>query len=428
MNILTVSATKQFSNLSTQAKLTCLYLLIVIPFSALFIDYLLILDQLIQQEIAGHAMTKNAFTHDGILTIEVMQFKKNSGIALYVLTVAAFSWIILLTCRFYERQRVALKQVLNRFSSAKLNRKLKAEQFGDLAEFSSAVNLLGVGQKRAQVKISNAMGEVLNAANELNKIVQKGTAGTVEQMQSVLNISNDINSMTESIAHAAEDAKKTNTMSEANAQLAQEGEDIVRNMNKEMTIINDVVTNTSSSIDSLKTVSEKVSHITGVIQNVAEQTNLLALNAAIEAARAGEHGRGFAVVADEVRSLASKTGNSTDEIRNLIVKMQQEVNHIVDNISSVNSSVQTGVEFSTQAEHALSEISQQSKSTRDKMSVINQVLLKQNEISQNVSTSINAINDTAYKNMVVIEKSNATASYLSQLAENFNNEIVNSKN
>jgi len=427
MKILTAPVTKQFSNLSTLAKLACMYLLIMIPFTVLFLDYLLTLEELIQIEIISHASSKNPFTRDSLYSLERMEFKKSSALVLFILTFAAFNWATFLTYQFYKRQRTVLKEALESFSTANFNNRLKADQSGDLAEFSGTVNLLGIRQKRAQINISNAMGEVLNAANELNKIVQKGTAGTVEQMQSVSDVSNSINSMAESIAHVAEEAGQTNTMSEANAKLAEEGENVVQNMNQEMTTINNVVTNTSSSIDSLKNVSDEVSHITNVIQGITEQTNLLALNAAIEAARAGEHGRGFAVVADEVRGLANKTGSSTIEIRELIVKMQQEVEHIVNDIASVNSSVQTGVKFSTKAAQALSEISQQSKETRDKMSSINLTLLKQNEISQNISSNINSINDMAYKNMVVIEKSNETASYLSKLAEDFNSNIVASQ-
>ncbi|WP_028292841.1 methyl-accepting chemotaxis protein [Oceanobacter kriegii] len=130
---------------------------------------------------------------------------------------------------------------------------------------------------------------------------------------------------------------------------ASDGTVVIQNAAEEMRRIADSVTTTASAIADLGKTSEQITAIVNSIRGIADQTNLLALNAAIEAARAGEQGRGFAVVADEVRQLAARTSDSTQEISDMISKIQSGIDSSVKSMSSCESQAQTGVELAGQA-------------------------------------------------------------------------------
>nr|WP_283173323.1 PAS domain-containing methyl-accepting chemotaxis protein [Parathalassolituus penaei] len=139
-------------------------------------------------------------------------------------------------------------------------------------------------------------------------------------------------------------------------QTAIAGTDIIQKAAQEMELVANTITTTAASLSELSHQSEAITHIVNTIRGIADQTNLLALNAAIEAARAGEQGRGFAVVADEVRQLASRTSHSTQEITQMIDKIQSGTRSSMDSMSHCEAQAQTGVELAQRAGDAIVEI------------------------------------------------------------------------
>jgi methyl-accepting chemotaxis protein len=167
---------------------------------------------------------------------------------------------------------------------------------------------------------------------------------------------NTVGEITSSISRIGESAETARTLSSQAGELSRQGEAVVTRAAAEMERIETSVDSSADQIQRLSGYSDQISAIVGVIREIADQTNLLALNAAIEAARAGEQGRGFAVVADEVRKLAERTGKSTSEIAGMIASIQLGISDAVASMEQGRQSVRGGVAMVRDASSTMSSI------------------------------------------------------------------------
>ncbi|WP_371325142.1 HAMP domain-containing methyl-accepting chemotaxis protein [Dechloromonas sp. ZY10] len=257
-------------------------------------------------------------------------------------------------------------------------------------------------------QVHGTAARVATAAGQMSQ-------ASAQQSESASSMAATIEQMTVSINHVADRAQSANQQVASAGNLARDGERII---NSTVASIHEVaarVEQASVQIAELEVQSDQVNNVVAVIKEVAEQTNLLALNAAIEAARAGEQGRGFAVVADEVRKLAERTALSTQEIAATISAMQHNAKAAVSGVRAVVGDVETGVGSAEQANQAIQQIGTGSSEAVELVGEITDAIREQSMASTSIAQQVERIAQMAEENSAA---ASATADSAFELATN----------
>lgn len=271
----------------------------------------------------------------------------------------------------------------------------RSDEIGELAKWFNTFT------KKVQSVILDIKQEAIqleNTSQQMKKISTENTKGATQQQQTIKNVTismNEISELAENVADFAIDAEKTAdtvTSASANGVLVMES--------TKSSILNVVknVDEASQTVNELEVTSKTIGSVVGVINAIAEQTNLLALNAAIEAARAGEQGRGFAVVADEVRALASRTQESTLEINSIIETLQKNARAAVTAMKLGNESVELSVQEAEKASESLLHIKQEIINITKLNKQISESAQVQNTASNGAKILINEVNAVSEEN------------------------------
>ncbi|MFO1321581.1 MAG: methyl-accepting chemotaxis protein [Burkholderiales bacterium] len=258
--------------------------------------------------------------------------------------------------------------------------------------------------------------DVAGAAHQLSSAAEQLAIGTTQQSESAATMAAAVEEMTVSIAHVSTNADEARQVTHETGTQSASGRTVIEQTVAEMEEIAQTVSQASDRIHAVGEESRKITGIVQVIKDVADQTNLLALNAAIEAARAGEQGRGFAVVADEVRKLSERTAIATNEIAAMIHAMQTSAGSAVDTMRHVVDCVESGVSMANRAGTSMSEIGDSSEQVVVAVNAISCSLKEQSVASVEISRNVERIAQMSEENSAATRETAETARRLERLA------------
>ncbi|TRN88961.1 methyl-accepting chemotaxis protein [Pseudomonas syringae] len=274
--------------------------------------------------------------------------------------------------------------------------------------------------KRTIHKIADASSQLASAAEELNVVTDNGSRGLLRQNDEIQQAATAVNEMTSAVEEVARNAVSTSEASRAASVEATNGLERAQNAVNAVNGATTEITSSTTIVEDLAVQVREIGKVLDVIRGIAEQTNLLALNAAIEAARAGEQGRGFAVVADEVRALAARTQSSTSEIEGMISAVQSKADHAVLAMGKSKSLISNTQALTQSTGDALALIAEGIAQINDRNLVIASACEEQAHVAREVDRNLVNIQDLSTQTAAGAHQTSASTQDLSRLAISFN--------
>jgi len=310
-----------------------------------------------------------------------------------------------------------------RMAQGDLTTRLSLQSQDEIREVGDSLDSMATAFSRLLRNAQQSATSVSQAASQLSVASAQITRSSNQQSESAASMAAAVEELTVSVDNISQHAAEANTLSAHAGKLSAEGGSMVGSVVSEMQRIADSVTESAKVIEELGQQSEQISAIVGTIKEIADQTNLLALNAAIEAARAGEQGRGFAVVADEVRKLAERTASSTQEISAMILAIQEGTSRAVTSMKQGVDRVENGVTITARTGDAMTQIEQEANKVVAMVSEISDALRQQSAASTDIAQNVEKIANMAEENSQSVSQSAATAAQLEKLATELESEI-----
>ncbi|TVT84064.1 methyl-accepting chemotaxis protein [Pseudomonas sp. H3(2019)] len=313
-----------------------------------------------------------------------------------------------------------LIEYVAQLSQGRFAERAASDRQDELGKLAVAANTLRDFLAETFSRLQRSASDLDSASGELNSIATLMAHGTSEQFNRTDQVATAMNEMSATAQEVARHAADAARAADDADQSAQQGEKVMQGTIHTITQMRGEIANTATVIRQLETDSGRIGKVLEVIRGIAEQTNLLALNAAIEAARAGEAGRGFAVVADEVRSLAQRTAASIIEINQIIQSVQTGAVDAAQAIESGQSRSEESVEQVTQAGAMLERITASVEAIRDMNRQIATAAEEQTSVAEDISRNLTEITSIASTNLDNVQRTEAASSNLHGLSGQLN--------
>ncbi|MCX7176385.1 MAG: methyl-accepting chemotaxis protein [Proteobacteria bacterium] len=297
-----------------------------------------------------------------------------------------------------------------------LTRRLKVERNDEIGRTSVIFNTFMDKLQSVVKDVKLSAERVMATSQQLSSAANELTRSSNEQSDATASMAASLEEVTVSIKQVADNSDRAHEMASEAGGLSGEGHKAVGEAIEEMQKISDSVNSSSAAITTLEEKSTQITSVANVIKDIADQTNLLALNAAIEAARAGEQGRGFAVVADEVRKLAERTATATHEITNTIDEIQQSTQRSVSGMEFSVGQVQKGVEMARHSGVAMANIETSTNKVKASVDEISLALREQSTAATQLAQDVEVIAQKAERNGALANESAQAANHLAELA------------
>ncbi|MCE5994331.1 MULTISPECIES: methyl-accepting chemotaxis protein [unclassified Pseudomonas] len=337
---------------------------------------------------------------------------------LAVATVLALALGLLAAWAITRQIIIPLRQTLRaaeRVASGDLTQALQVQRRDELGQLQASMQRMTQGLRELIGGIGDGVTQIASAAEELSAVTEQTSAGVNNQKVETDQVATAMNQMTATVHEVARNAEQASEAALMADQQAREGDRVVGEAVAQIERLAGEVVNSSEAMNQLKAESDKIGSVLDVIKSVAQQTNLLALNAAIEAARAGEAGRGFAVVADEVRSLAQRTQQSTEEIEELIAGLQSGTQRVASVMDSSRQLTDSSVELTRRAGSSLETITRTVSSIQAMNQQIATAAEEQTAVAEEINRSVMNVRDISDQTSAASEETASSSMELARL-------------
>ncbi|MBD0686988.1 methyl-accepting chemotaxis protein [Pseudomonas sp. PSB18] len=334
----------------------------------------------------------------------------SSALALLVGLIAA--WVI---TRLIVAPLRSVIRVAQQIAGGDLSATVEVTRRDEIGQLMLAMQQMGAGLSSIVSGLQSGIEQLANSAQSLSAVTEQTNLEVSSQKEETEQVATAMNQMTATVHDVARNAEEAAQAAQTADDKVESGQQVVRQSMVRIEQLADSATSASSSIESLSAEIQNIGTVLSVIKSVAEQTNLLALNAAIEAARAGEQGRGFAVVADEVRALAKRTQQSTEEIERLVSALRSAAQTSVQQIQSSGELVKMAVSDALQTESALGSIAAAVSLIQQMNQQIAAAAEQQSSVAEEINRSVTSIRASADQSSLAMQGNAASSIELAQL-------------
>ncbi len=357
---------------------------------------------------------------------EIREVTWSVGLRLAVGSVLAMLMAVAATLWLLRRKLRPLDDLVRQaqaLGAGDLNARLNVTSHDEIGQLARSFNTMGEALSNMVEHIRSASEQVSTRAHSLSGLSAGACVGMDQQSGEITSMAGAVEEFSATSMNIADNMAGTERMARDNAQQTRVGRGAMDEASHSLKQIADALGDTATVVNSLGARSQEIGSIISVITAIAEQTNLLALNAAIEAARAGEQGRGFAVVADEVRGLAARTRQATDEISGMITSIQQQTGHAITTLEQSNQLMQDGLERNGKVAQALARIDEQSRAAGEQFAVISMATQEQSSTATVLSRNLQSIAQANGEQREVANELALTARELERLAAQLRQEV-----